>query len=508
MPGNAHPCAGNSVPSHPVNTPPDISDFPSPPQEPAPLLPRLLEGVVTLRKIASGAYGTVFLGRDAAHREVAVKALHPQVPQEGQELERQGLIAYLEEFRNGGDHLLTVYQISPAGEWLRYSMELADNLNDPFSSDEYAAWTLGTWLERHGPPSVERIADWMHQLLDGVEALHKSGLIHRDLKPGNLYFVGGKLKIGDFGLVTRWNPESTLIGTEAYIPEGLTRAAPEMDLYALGKILYTLATGCPVKEYPRIPENRMREPSLAALNDFVLERACSSDPSRRFRTAQAFREAFDRLCNPAGRLLRRQRILGRVRTGLLLAALALLAFFVGVWRKGMSGEKGIAQYFPDAQRWFEQISPTIARMRLLFHEDTPPGGGEPCQEVSLMLEHFTVEDPEFELYFEVTSSLRLTELRVELLDQEEKVVQNLCGFITPRGVYSETTLIPGEPLGPRTWGIRILAQKESGWLLLANGRPVLDAPAPASTPPWHFRIRLSSQEKGELSLRRVCGFLP
>ena len=171
MPGNAHPCAGNSVPSHPVNTPPDISDFPSPPQEPAPLLPRLLEGVVTLRKIASGAYGTVFLGRDAAHREVAVKALHPQVPQEGQERERQGLIAYLEEFRNGGDHLLTVYQISPAGEWLRYSMELADNLNDPFSSDEYAAWTLGTWLERHGPPSVERIADWMHQLLDGVEAL-------------------------------------------------------------------------------------------------------------------------------------------------------------------------------------------------------------------------------------------------------------------------------------------------------------------------------------------------
>lgn len=100
-----------------------------------------------------------------------------------------------------------------------------------------------------------------------------------------------------------------------------------------------------------------------------------------------------------------------------------------------------------------------------------------------MLEHFTVEEPEFELYFEVTSSLRLTELRVELLDQEEKVVQNLCGFITPRGVYSESTLIPGEPLGPRTWGIRILAQKESGWLLLANGRPVLDAPAPASPPP-------------------------
>lgn len=162
---------------------------------------------------------------------------------------------------------------------------------------------------------MEQVADWMHQLLDGVGALHAYGLIHRDLKPGNLYFVGGKLKIGDFGLVTRWNPESTFIGTEAYIPEGLTRAAPEMDLYALGKILYTLATGCPVKEYPRIPENRMREPSLAALNDFVLERACSSDLSRRFRTAPALREAFDRLCNSAGRLLRCQRILGRVRTG-------------------------------------------------------------------------------------------------------------------------------------------------------------------------------------------------
>lgn len=226
---------------------------------------------------------------------------------------------------------------------------------------------------------MEQVADWMHQLLDGVGALHAYGLIHRDLKPGNLYFVGGKLKIGDFGLVTRWNPESTFIGTEAYIPEGLTRAAPEMDLYALGKILYTLATGCPVKEYPRIPENRMREPSLAALNDFVLERACSSDLSRRFRTAPALREAFDRLCNSAGRLLRCQRILGRVRTGLLLAALALLAFLWACGERACPERRETRSISPMPSAGLNRFPPLLLGCGFSSTRPPPGGGGNPAR---------------------------------------------------------------------------------------------------------------------------------
>ncbi len=471
------------------------------------LLPRLLEGVVTLRKISAGAYGTVFLGRDAARRELAVKALHPQVPQEGQERERQGLVTFLEEFQNGGDHLLTVHQISPPGQLLRYSMELADNLNDPYSSDDYAAATLGAWLDRHGPATVEQVVDWMHQLLDGVGTLHAHGLIHRDLKPGNLYFVRGRLKIGDYGLVTRWNPESTLIGTEAYIPEGLKCAAPEMDLYALGKILYTLVTGLPVREYPRIPREKMADRALGALNRFVLERACSGDPARRFRTVQAFREAFDRICNPAERLQRRRHLIRRFQAAGFLAAVILLAALGGIWLRDRLFQEG-ADYVPDSLRWFEQISPSIGDMRLAFHEDPSPETRLPGQEVSLLLEEFPLKKEEFELYFEVTSDLRLAELRVELLDGAGTVVKELRSLLTPRGVYSETTLISGEPRGALTWGIRVLAQKKQEWLLLANGRPVLDSPSPGSSPPWRIRLSLSSREEGQLALKRLCVFTP
>ncbi|MGN0867524.1 MAG: serine/threonine protein kinase [Oligosphaeraceae bacterium] len=471
-------------------------------------LPRLLEGVVTLRKISAGAYGTVFLGRDAARRELAVKALHPQVPQEGQERERQGLTTFLEEFQNGDDHLLTVHQISPPGQLLRYSMELADNLNDPHSSDDYAAATLGAWMERHGAATVEQVVDWMHQLLDGVGALHAHGLIHRDLKPGNLYFVRGRLKIGDYGLVTRWNPESTLIGTEAYIPGGLKAAAPEMDLYALGKILYTLVTGLPVREYPRIPREKTEDRALGALNRFVLERACSDDPARRFRTVQTFREAFDRICNPAERLQRRRLLKRRLQATAFLAVVILAAALGGVWLRDHLTQGG-ADYLPEPMGWFEQISPSLGEMRLAFHEErTAEKEQPPGREVSLLLEEFPLEKEEFELYFEATSDLRLAELRVEFLDSAGAVAKELHSLLTPRGVYSETTLIPGEPRGALTWGIRILARKKQEWLLLANGRPVLDTAPPGDSPPWRLRLTLSSREEGRLALKRLCVFTP
>ena len=167
-------------------------------------LPQLLQGVVTLRRISAGSYGTVYLGRDAARRELAIKAVSPKISIEAQERERQGLVCFLSEFQNGGEHLLGIHQISPAGEPLRYSMELADNLNDPNSSDDYQAASLAAWIGRHGPQPVKVAVDCMHQLIEGVAALHTRGLMHRDIKPENIYFVRGRLKIGDLGLVTRY----------------------------------------------------------------------------------------------------------------------------------------------------------------------------------------------------------------------------------------------------------------------------------------------------------------
>lgn len=477
-----------------------------PPDSPAPL-PHLLEGVVTLRRISAGAYGTVYLGRDAAHRELAVKVLNPDVPESGRARERQGLVSFLEEFQNGDDHLLTIHQISPAGPTLCYSMELADNLNDPYSSDDYAAATLGAWLDRHGPPPMETLVDWMHQLLEGVAALHAHGLIHRDLKPGNLYFVRGRLKLGDYGLVCRWKPDSTLIGTQAYIPGGMTQAAPEMDLYALGKILYTMATGLPVGEYPRIPERRMDDRALRQLNQFLMECACSLEPGNRFHTAQAFREGFDQVCDPATRAQKSQKLRRRLFLGAQLAFVAVLVgalVFLALHVNSLRPEE--EEYLPVSQQWHEQIPPVNTRMSLRFHQEKPavrevPGGiqvlpGEAC----------IVPGRDFELYCEVTSGLRQAELQIRF--QPAKPGEDpteIHAMLTPRGVFSETTLLAGEPRGEVTWGLRVVPQGGQ-WLLLANGRPVLDVPDPATTPPWKLSFTLLAQEGEAPVLRKICLF--
>ena len=479
---------------------------PQTPDTTAPL-PHLLEGVVTLRRISAGAYGTVYLGRDAAHRELAVKVLNPDVPESGRERERQGLVSFLEEFQNGDDHLLTIHQISPAGPTLCYSMELADNLNDPYSSDDYAAATLGAWLDRHGPPPMETLVDWMHQLLEGVAALHAHGLIHRDLKPGNLYFVRGRLKLGDYGLVCRWKPDSTLIGTQAYIPEGMTQAAPEMDLYALGKILYTMATGLPVGEYPRIPERRMDDRALRQLNQFLMERACSSEPENRFHTAQAFREAFDQVCDPATRAQRSQKLRRKLFLGAQLAFVALLVVALVLLALHVNSLRPVEEeYLPVSQQWYEQIPPINSRMSLRFHQEKTatqeiPGGfqvslGEAC----------AVTTKDFELYFEVTSNLHQAELQIRF--QPENPAEDpteIHAMLTPRGVFSETTLLAGDPHGEITWGLRVVPQGDQ-WLLLANGRPVLDIPAPKTSPPWRLSFTLLSQETGTLKVRKICYF--
>ncbi|MBK8033936.1 MAG: protein kinase [Chloroflexi bacterium] len=84
------------------------------------------------------------------------------------------------------------------------------------------------------------------ELLQGLAYLHRHGVVHRDIKPDNLLYSGGKLRLLDFGLVSEANLVSDLSGTLAYIaPEifsGSTCSA-QSDLYAVGLIAYELYTG-------------------------------------------------------------------------------------------------------------------------------------------------------------------------------------------------------------------------------------------------------------------------
>jgi eukaryotic-like serine/threonine-protein kinase len=113
--------------------------------------------------------------------------------------------------------------------------------------------TLAERLRRGGPvPPVEaaRIAIAVAESLD---AAHRAGILHRDIKPGNVMLTaGGGVKVMDFGIAAAWEAHSTtgeqLLGTATYIaPErvGGGRASPAADIYSLGVVLYEMLTGRP-----------------------------------------------------------------------------------------------------------------------------------------------------------------------------------------------------------------------------------------------------------------------
>lgn len=219
---------------------PDAHEHLSPPEE-ADEIGRLGNYRV-LRLLGKGGMGAVFQAEELPlHRMVALKVMHANLQKKSKAQQRFLREAQITASLNH-DHIVAVFQ---AGEH-----EGVPFLAMPLLEGE----SLDAYLKREGKLSVEESIRITREVAEGLAAAHARGLIHRDIKPGNLWLEGDKrrIKILDFGLA-RMGEESgqitqsgAIIGTPAYMaPEQANgeKVDARSDLFSLGCVLYCMLTG-------------------------------------------------------------------------------------------------------------------------------------------------------------------------------------------------------------------------------------------------------------------------
>ena len=316
--------------------------------EGSPAAPSIPEHVLQ-EMIGRGSYGDVWRACTVTGALRAVKVVYRARFENSRTYEREysGLLR-VEPLSRAHESLVDILQVgrndaAPDQGFFYYVMELADDAGDAASTTAtaraYSPRTLVSELAGGRRLSSEKCARFGAEVAEGLAHLHSHGLVHRDIKPSNLIFVKGRLKLADIGLVAHFEDARTFVGTGGYIPpEG--PGSPQADLFALGKVLYEMATGFDRMEYPHLPpefcglsigsEGR----NYAELNTIIL-RACATEVRERHSSASHLRGEL--LLVQAGQSVRKlrqhERMLAVWRRFALGASLAgLLGACLLVWQ--------------------------------------------------------------------------------------------------------------------------------------------------------------------------------
>ena len=263
-----------------------------------------------MRELGRGATGVVYLARDAElDRDVAVKLLHPHLA--GTE-RAESLARFFHEARVMASlrhpNVVAVLDLDEASR--RIVMELA------------AGGTLRDLLRERGPRTLRRTLERHGQILSALAAAHRRGIVHCDLKPGNLMFrrdadiPGVEIMLGDFGVahlpdasgaVAAVTRRAEAVGTLAYMSPEQRRGeiSPASDVFAAAVVLHEMCTGHPPwsREVALSGERHADDfrlppavlapvaPPLADAIQRHLMTLGDPDPARRPTTAQALAEA-------------------------------------------------------------------------------------------------------------------------------------------------------------------------------------------------------------------------
>ncbi|HEV8675758.1 MAG TPA: protein kinase [Methylomirabilota bacterium] len=260
--------------------------------------------------LGSGGMGTVFLAEQirVGNRKVALKVLHRKFSEDEEFIGR-----FENEAASTGrinhPNVITIYESKQASDGTLYiAMELVEGES------------LTEHLRRRGRLSVTDVADIVAQCGKALQAAHRLGIIHRDIKPDNIMLTqdsdgGLQVKILDFGIAKLKDSSGhtvtgSVLGTPAYMSyeqaSGLSsdKLDGRSDIYSLGIVAYTMLAGHPpfradtpvayiTKHLTEAPSPlRSVRADLPGAVETVVMKALEKDRDRRYQTAAEFATAF------------------------------------------------------------------------------------------------------------------------------------------------------------------------------------------------------------------------
>ncbi|AOR30462.1 hypothetical protein BFF78_04830 [Streptomyces fodineus] len=286
----------------------------------------LLDGRYRLvERIGAGGMGEVWRAHDGhLHREVAVKLLTGLAAHRDPTLAARFQREARAAARLTSPHIVTVYELGTARE------DAGEEV--PYLVMELVRGRSLAQVISEGLPSPADTVRWAGQMCRALGTAHTAGIVHRDMKPGNVLVTGDDgaapedrpVKVLDFGIArvlegpgatTTLTVTGQIVGTPAYMsPEQARGDVPvdaRTDLYALGCILYELVTGRPPFEAatwhavllrhieePPVPPGRLR-PGLPPAWDGLILDLLAKDPDARPATAAEVRARLAELGGPA-----------------------------------------------------------------------------------------------------------------------------------------------------------------------------------------------------------------
>ncbi|MDQ6643576.1 MAG: serine/threonine protein kinase [Chloroflexota bacterium] len=266
-------------------------------------------GTCTLeRVIGHGGMGAVYLAQQSRPvRTVAVKVL---IPANNIEIEQREV--FLARFRREADtvaklehkNILPIYEYDEAV----VGQEKVAYLVMPFIRGGTLRERIDETNRSGSYIDLQLVASYISQVADALDYAHSLGVVHRDIKPGNLLFhLDGRLLLGDFGIVhLKAMPALTSVGSflgtaEYASPEQISSNEIDFrsDIYSLGTILFELLTGSVPCTGPNpfavmaqkmrdaLPSVRDYRPDLSPAIEAVVTKALAKNPADRFQSASA-----------------------------------------------------------------------------------------------------------------------------------------------------------------------------------------------------------------------------